>query len=323
MATRSAKIQAVRIDRERRTMERIGERTMRRVAAGIRDAVFSAYNGNGDLGTLIRQASEAGAVALWSGMTAAALLARQRAMLTFERRLRKQRLARLALYGGPVCGWKFAAIQRAWSYEKAVDYLAQRQKLTPIQVEDFAAKFGNESVRVMRGAAKSVEKRVQTAVGEIAQQGMHVKDGMAHLQRGLSNAGVGQQNPWLLETLVRTQVNMAYSAGQWMANEDPAVASILWGYEYSATGDDRTRPNHAALDGTRLSKDSPMWNDIAPPNGFNCRCKLIEIFNDEPARAKTKIGKGGPETVQPDKGFAFNPVSIVGSGHANLPPIKP
>ena len=301
-------------------MERIGERAMKPVATAICRAVVSAYNGNGDLGNLIRQASESGTAVLWSGMAATALLGRQRSLLHAERYLRNRHLARQPFFPDPTFGWQFAAITRAWSYDKAMDYLVKRQGLTPIQADEFAAKFGNESVRVMRGAAKSVERRCQTAIRQITQEGMHVREGMAHLARGLENAGVGPQNPWLLETLVRTQVNLAYSAGQEIANSDPAIDEILWGYEYSATGDDRTRPNHAALDGTRLPKDDPRWMEIAPPNGFSCRCKRIEIFKDDAKRAtEREPAKGG----EPDKGWAFNPSQVLSGGATvDLPKLR-
>ena len=38
--------------------------------------------------------------------------------------------------------------------------------------------------------------------------------------------------------------------------------------------DNRTRPTHAAMNGKIFPIDSPVWDVIAPPNGFNCRCRL-------------------------------------------------
>ena len=115
--------------------------------------------------------------------------------------------------------------------------------------------------------------------------------------------------PYLLETLARTQTQLAYGAGRWNVNQDPAIDEILWGYEYVTVGDDRVRPNHEALNGTRYPKDDALLQEIWPPNGFNCRCTMIEIyFEGTPNRPDaTEIVDGMEVVPGADKGWAFNP----------------
>ena len=48
--------------------------------------------------------------------------------------------------------------------------------------------------------------------------------------------------------------------------------------QYRATKDGRTRPEHAALDGVTLPVSDPMWAEITPPNGWNCRCLLVQVL---------------------------------------------
>ena len=55
----------------------------------------------------------------------------------------------------------------------------------------------------------------------------------------------------------------------------------LWGFAYVTMGDDRVRVNHEALDGTKARKDDPIWNEITPPLGWNCRCQKIEEFDPD------------------------------------------
>jgi hypothetical protein len=38
--------------------------------------------------------------------------------------------------------------------------------------------------------------------------------------------------------------------------------------------DDRTRPQHAALDGLILPASHEFWDEHYPPWGFNCRCTV-------------------------------------------------
>jgi len=74
---------------------------------------------------------------------------------------------------------------------------------------------------------------------------------------------------------------------------------------YSAINDSRTRPAHAAMDGTILPVDHPWWDDHRPPNGFNCRCSSISLSEEE---AK---GFGGVTVIAPDagpdKGWDYSP----------------
>lgn len=44
---------------------------------------------------------------------------------------------------------------------------------------------------------------------------------------------------------------------------------------YSTAGDDKVRPDHAALDGVTLPVEDPFWSYAYPPNGWNCRCNVI------------------------------------------------
>lgn len=82
-----------------------------------------------------------------------------------------------------------------------------------------------------------------------------------------------------LKTIFRTNMQAAYAAGQWQeieANKD--VAPWLM---YDAVDDHRTRDEHREWDRTVLKVGDPWWNDHAPPNGYNCRCGITQLSDDE------------------------------------------
>lgn len=86
-------------------------------------------------------------------------------------------------------------------------------------------------------------------------------------------------SPSRLKTIFRTNVQGAYAAGQWQQIQDNAdVAEYLM---YDAVDDHRTRPEHAAWDGTVLPVNHPWWKDHYPPNGWNCRCGVIQLSEEE------------------------------------------
>ena len=100
-------------------------------------------------------------------------------------------------------------------------------------------------------------------------------------------------SPSRLQTIYRTNMQSAYAAGNWDAIEDQAdLAPFLL---YDAVDDHRTRPEHAAWDGLVLPITDPWWKTHYPPNGWNCRCSVIQLSAEEvadlglaPARAAPK-----------------------------------
>lgn len=86
-------------------------------------------------------------------------------------------------------------------------------------------------------------------------------------------------SPARLQTIYRSNVQSAYAAGQWDAIADQAeLAPYLL---YDAVDDGRTRPEHRAWDGTVLPVSHVWWRTHYPPNGWNCRCSVIQLSDDD------------------------------------------
>lgn len=84
---------------------------------------------------------------------------------------------------------------------------------------------------------------------------------------------------WRLETIFRTNLQTAYAAGQW--REIQAQADLAPFLMYDAVDDFRTREQHRAWDGKVLPVTSPWWRTHYPPNGWNCRCGVIQLDADQ------------------------------------------
>lgn len=81
--------------------------------------------------------------------------------------------------------------------------------------------------------------------------------------------------PRRLDTIYRTNMQAAYSAARYQRLRDNVDHRPYW--QYSAVGDERTRPAHQALNGKIYRYDDPFWATFYPPNGFNCRCTVIAL----------------------------------------------
>lgn len=109
-----------------------------------------------------------------------------------------------------------------------------------------------------------------------------------------------------LETIFRTTMQANYSRGlgeRVMANVRTHPYLL-----YSAVNDSRTRPSHSRMHGIIRAVNDPWWNIHRPPNGYNCRCRVIALTE---AQAKARGGPTGqlppPGDSAPDSGWDYDP----------------
>lgn len=81
--------------------------------------------------------------------------------------------------------------------------------------------------------------------------------------------------------LMRNALSTAYNAGyrqQGLADRTKA----FWLYETKR--DAQVRPQHKKWDGLLLEKKDPLAAQIFPPNGHNCRCRMVAVSRERAAQ---------------------------------------
>ena len=104
-------------------------------------------------------------------------------------------------------------------------------------------------------------------------------------------------SPQRLETIFRTNLRTAYANGHWDSIE--RTKSRLPYLRYTAVMDERTRPEHAAWHGTILPVDDEWWETHTPPNGWNCRCRLIPLSATQMRRAGWEVSERPASPLRP------------------------
>ena len=190
-----------------------------------------------------------------------------------------------------------------------------------INLKSLEAQYNIVALRTLSNVSDTIEKDIRATAYGLIERGATVKEAKVELGKRFDALGLTPRNSFQLETIFRTASSVAYGAGSWAAYQDPDIQEILWGYQYTAVMDDRTRENHAAAEGVTLPKDDEFWQRMWPPNGYNCRCEIIPIFSREP------VQQPPPEAIA-DPGFGYNPGVVLGelrdtTGVASPPPPKP
>lgn len=72
--------------------------------------------------------------------------------------------------------------------------------------------------------------------------------------------------------------------------------------QYRTQHDDKVRPEHASLDRVTLPPSDSFWESYYPPNGWNCRCTVVQVLKRkyEPTPHDEAMSLG-EEALQTDK----------------------
>lgn len=152
----------------------------------------------------------------------------------------------------------------------------------------------------MRDSLHKVRKEINSTLGDISAKKIPTRQATSLLTKRLEEMGVAPNRGGYVETLVRTHSQLAYNAAQHIELEKD---DSIWGYKYVTVGDDRVRQEHERLDGLVKKRDHPIWGTIWPPNGWNCRCQVLVIYDED--EAETRLPNNVKTLVDP--AFRFNP----------------
>jgi SPP1 gp7 family putative phage head morphogenesis protein len=109
-----------------------------------------------------------------------------------------------------------------------------------------------------------------------------------------------QFNKHWLRTEMTQAHNTAEAASKWQQFE--AEKDVFPYLRYDTAGDQRVRESHKLLDGIIKPVDDPFWDTHAAPNGWNCRCELLQESEAVPtADEDITLPDDIPESMQ------FNP----------------
>ena len=99
----------------------------------------------------------------------------------------------------------------------------------------------------------------------------------------------------------------ASMAAKWESFQD---AGDRYNLQYRTMNDSKVRPEHASMHGITLPMSDSFWNDFYPPNGWNCRCTVVQVRKSKyPVTPHDEaIALGQAATQDDTKGiFHFNP----------------
>ncbi len=170
------------------------------------------------------------------------------------------------------------------TFEDAFDSIVSREPRLAMDA-DLVAQIYQEryGFALARSADAALTGRVQDFVASFVESG-----------RGTPSipdviAGVGDFTRAYAQTVYRTNLTTAYTAGRFKQAQEPGVREVLPAMERWSIRDSGLRSgrpedngeNHAAADGLVADTRDPIWRTHAPPSGYNCRCGVRMVPRPE------------------------------------------
>lgn len=193
--------------------------------------------------------------------------------------------------------------------------LLQEEKAVSAEISRYVSTaYGKLALDAIPALEHDIVSSVQKSITSMLKEGSTVAD----FQEWSANVSNGKVSDAWAETTYRTARNLANTAGRMMSAMDPASNVVAW--RYVTVGDEDVRKNHRANHGMMCAIDHNVWAERAPPNGYRCRCRLVNITRTR-AEAMGRIDINGnfvsdtpkPKGI-PDVGFQESPLTTVYGG---------
>lgn len=178
--------------------------------------------------------------------------------------------------------------------DKGLAWLAKREVIAPNEVAGFPENAKETARTMSRVAGRPVMDKLNEAVRE----SMRAGEGAELWRKRLGEIANLQAS--LAETIQRTATHRAYHEGLEEVVKTPGMENAFEFYEYHATGDNRTRPEHQAMDGKIFHRDSAMAAKAKELlSDWNCRCTMVPMTREDAEEYGIAPGQEGPK-VKPE-----------------------
>lgn len=189
-------------------------------------------------------------------------------------------------------------MENDWDTDASATELAAQwfREKTAIRPEEYSALEESARARAftVSGVAElDVLSTVYDSLERAIRDGTPLEDFRSQVA-GLLTSEWGGENPSRIETIFRTNVQSAYSAGRYIQNNRPEVRATHPYSKFSAILDGHETDICHDLDGTVLPSDDPFWASHQPPLHFNCRSDVTAISEADAAEL------GGPDEEAPE-----------------------
>ncbi|MCD7713595.1 MAG: minor capsid protein, partial [Prevotella sp.] len=156
---------------------------------------------------------------------------------------------------------------------------------------------------------KDNEERIMSALSR-GTAPYWVRDNAEYISVAMSGDDVQTIDETYNENYLRAEYNFVAASGQMAERwEQFAEDGDEYNLQYRTAGDSRVRPEHAKLNGITLPFSHRFWDEYYPPNGWNCRCTVVQVRKEKyPVTDEGDVFRRAADSISAKEDmFRFNP----------------
>lgn len=110
------------------------------------------------------------------------------------------------------------------------------------------------------------------------------------------------------ENYLRAEYNYVQSSGEMAGKwEQISKDGDRYNLQYRTMGDELVRDEHKKMEGITLPPSDPFWDTNYPPNGWNCRCTVVQVRKGKyPETNHAEAVERAKESKAKDKNHMFD-----------------
>lgn len=216
-------------------------------------------------------------------------------------------------------------------FERAAEWVRERGGFTPSMLQEQPARdVIDETFRILGGAvSSSISEEMPAELTGLLENNAFIFSGLKTYHSlnevGLSLIGDdGGIKPFEKFHEDVAKIDAKYNRNYLYAEYNHAVTSSQmaakwhdfqqdgdrYNLQYRTANDERVREEHQRLHNITLPVSDPFWEQFMPPNGWNCRCIVVQVRKGRYPESDSQqaVGIGEQITEGPKKRiFRFNP----------------
>lgn len=216
-------------------------------------------------------------------------------------------------------------------FERAAEWVRERGGFTPSMLQEQPARdVIDETFRILGGAvSSSISEEMPAELTGLLENNTFIFSGLKTYHSlnevGLSLIGDdGGIKPFEKFHEDVAKIDAKYNRNYLYAEYNHAVTSSQmaakwhdfqqdgdrYNLQYRTANDERVREEHQRLHNITLPVNDPFWEQFMPPNGWNCRCVVVQVRKGRYPESDSQqaVGIGEQITEEPKKRiFRFNP----------------
>jgi|WetSurMetagenome_2_1015567.scaffolds.fasta_scaffold157943_2 SPP1 gp7 family putative phage head morphogenesis protein len=194
----------------------------------------------------------------------------------------------------------------ALPFRQAIEQFLKRKLMSRAAFDKLSDAYKQRAFTVGEGYKRFAIEQTKKELDAALRDGVTQGEFKRNLRAFFDANGLTKDSEHHLFTVYQTNVLGSYQHGRYQQLTTPAMLHARPMWRYITAGDSRVRPTHQEMSGRIYPADSEVWASWFPPCGFNCRCSVEALAQDE---ADELGGTSGSPDVEPDEGFAGSPQS--------------